>query len=698
MGEPTSNTPSPPHPADFDTGDLPQDGGERYNRLVFEKSPYLLQHAENPVDWYPWGEEAFSRARQEDKPIFLSIGYSTCHWCHVMAHESFADQEVADLLNHHFVAVKVDREERPDIDATFMAACQMMTGSGGWPLTVVLTPQRQPFFAGTYFPPRSRQGIFGLISLLEKIAELWQGQRSRVEETGRQLAASLRQRQNRSAEPGTLSDRPLRTALELYRRDFDSVHGGFGGAPKFPAPHNLSLLLRLGQRLGGPEATTMALRSLQALRRGGVYDQLGFGLHRYSVDSRWLVPHFEKMLYDQALLILAATEAWQVSKDPFFARMAGETAEYLRRDLRHAEGGFFCGEDADSEGAEGTFYLWTPEQVGEVLEPELAELWCRCFGISVAGNFEGRSIPHLPRDPATLTDELGIEGAVLAERLRQAGEQLLAARSRRPRPHRDEKILTAWNGLAIAALARAGAALGRPELLAAAADAAAFVGEKLHGREGRLLRRWSRGEAAIPGFLEDYAFFVWGLLELHQARLATADLDLALRLTGEMERLFGDGQGGLYDSGSDAEEVLGRGRSLQDGAVPSGTSVAIGNLLRLGRLSGDAALEERGRQLLAGALPEIDRYPAAYAQALCALDFALGPAAELTLWPGADGADPSQLLEGVRRGFFPDLLVKRGAAGEISAGKGPTAQLCRDHTCLPPAHDAEALLGLLTGR
>ena len=695
MNDRKSTARPPSQPSAYDLRNLPADGGENYNRLVFEKSPYLLQHAANPVDWYPWGEEAFSRAREEDRPIFLSIGYSTCHWCHVMAHESFADAEVATLLNRHFIAVKVDREERPDIDATFMAACQLMTGSGGWPLTIVLTPERQPFFAGTYFPPRSRQGALGLMPLLEKIVELWQGQRSRVEETGRQLAATLQQRNSRSSAAGNLSEQPLRQALEQYRRNFDPAYGGFGGAPKFPAPHNLSLLLRLGRRLKAPEATAMALRTLEALRLGGIYDQVGFGLHRYAVDAKWLVPHFEKMLYDQALLILAAVEAWQVSGDPYFAQLAEETAHYLLRDLRHEEGGFFCGEDADSEGAEGTFYLWSPEQVADALDPALAHLFCRCFDITAAGNFEGRSIPHLGQDLAALAAELNLDSTVLAERLRAAREGLLARRSRRPRPHRDEKVLTAWNGLAIAALARAGAALGREELVAAAAGAAAFVGEKLRSRQGRLLRRWCDGEAAIPGFLDDYAFFCWGLLELHQARLESAYLELALELTEEMEGLFGDGQGGLYDSGSDAEEVLGRGRSLQDGAIPSGTSVAIGNLLRLGRLTGDAALEERGRQLLARALAEIERYPSVYAQALCALDFALGPEEELTLLPDADGQGMEPLLAAVRNGFFPGLLLKMAPAAEVAAGAPAGAQLCRDRTCLPPVQDAAALLGLL---
>jgi len=656
------------------------------NRLAREKSPYLLQHAENPVDWYPWSEAAFDRARAEEKPVFLSIGYSTCHWCHVMAHESFEDEEIAALLNKYFVAIKVDREERPDIDATFMAACQMMTGSGGWPLTVILTPEQEPFFAGTYFPPRSRSGALGLIPLLEKIIELWQGQRLRVLATGSQLAIALRQHNSRSMPDKEPDEQPLRQALDLYRRTFDATHAGFGDAPKFPAPHNLSLLLRLGLRFGSEDAVEMAVETLLAMRRGGIFDQLGFGLHRYSVDARWLVPHFEKMLYDQALLILAATEAWQVRLRPALAQIATETAAYLLRDLQHRQGGFYCGEDADSEGEEGTFYLWTPAQVHALLDDDRAELFCRHFDISAGGNFEGRSIPNLlgqNSDPDPVT----------AEHLEQARKALLAARARRLRPHLDRKLLTGWNGLAIAALAKAGAALGRPDLVAAAGAAADFVRHHLRTASGRLLRRWCDGEAAIPAFLEDYAFFCWGLFELYQARLLPEDLELACDLAEAMEELFGDGQGGLFDIGRDAEEVLGRGRSLQDGAIPSGTSVAIGVLLRLGRVSGTRELTRRGLKLLALSLPDIERYPVAYAQALCALDIALVPEAELSFWPGAEKTGSSPLLAAVQQGFYPALVWRRGTGP--APEPGPTAQLCRDRTCLPPVHTTAGLLELL---
>jgi uncharacterized protein YyaL (SSP411 family) len=678
-------------------GRLPPDGGERYNRLIFEKSPYLLQHAENPVDWYPWGEAAFARARAEDKPVFLSIGYSTCHWCHVMAHESFADGEAAAVLQRHFIAIKVDREERPDVDAAYMAACQLLTGSGGWPLTVVLTPGREPFFAATYLPRQSRGGMTGLIPLLERIAELWRQDRSRVVATGSQLSSALLRREALAEDPAPLSDRPLRQALEQYRTDFDPRHGGFGHAPKFPAPHNLSLLLRLGSRFANPQATAMALETLRAMRLGGIYDQIGFGLHRYSVDERWLVPHFEKMLYDQALLILAAVEAWQVSGDPFFSQLARETGSYLLRDLRHPEGGFFCGDDADSEGDEGIFYLWSPEEVQAVLGSEPGTVYCRSFDVTAAGNFEGRNIPHLAEEVAALAQRAGVDPAALAAGLEESRRRLFAAREQRPRPHCDDKILAGWNGLAIAALARAGAGLNDPELLAAAGAAADFVTSRLRQPDGRLLRRWREGEAAVPAFLEDYAFLAWGLLELHQARFDDRDLELALDLTAAMERLFTDGSGGFFETGADAESVLGRGRSLQDGALPSGTSVAIGNLLRLGRLTGDPALEERGRQALARCLPQIDRYPPAFAQVLCALDFALGPVTEATLVPGSGGEPLDLLLLALRREFQPRLLLARaggaGAAPIPALQDGPARSgqaavyLCRDHACQPPVSD-----------
>jgi len=693
-----------------DLGAIPPDGGEHYNRLIFEKSPYLLQHAENPIDWHPWGEAAFRKAAAEDKPVFISIGYSTCHWCHVMAHESFENEEVARILNRHFIAIKIDREERPDLDNTYMAVCQMLTGSGGWPLNLVLTPEKKPFFAATYIPRTARMGMVGLTTLLEKIAELWLTDRGRLLQTGEEILHSLLRLDQPQTARRPISDAPLRAALDQYGQTFDRQNAGFGSAPKFPAPHNLSLLLRLWKRLGEENAGTMALQTLQHLRQGGIFDQVGFGLHRYSVDAQWLVPHFEKMLYDQALAANAFTEAWLATGDPFYEQASREILVYTLRDLEHPEGGFYCGEDADSEGAEGTFYLWTPDQVTEILGKELGIIFCRSYGITDQGNFEGKSIPFLGEDIETLAKRVGVDAGLLAGLLAEGRRKLLAIREKRTRPHRDDKILTAWNGLAIMALARAGGAFDDPGLLDAARRAADFILARLRRNDGRLLRRWRKGEAAVPAFLEDYAFFVWGLTELFLAGFDSRHLEISLELTEMMLELFDDGRGGLFDTGSDADTALLRGRSLQDGAIPSGTSVAALNLLRIGRLTGRTALETRGEELLASGLGQVERYPTAYAQFLIALDFSLGPKTEIVLVPDAKGNPPQGMLAELRRRFLPRTLALLHRPEDIRlAGLSPlvegkesvegaaAAWVCLDQTCLPPVTTPEELAAVLVG-
>jgi uncharacterized protein YyaL (SSP411 family) len=686
---------------------LPPDGGERYNRLIFEKSPYLLQHAENPIDWYPWGEAAFARARTEDKPVFISIGYSTCHWCHVMAHESFEDEEVARVINRHFIAIKIDREERPDLDNTYMAVCQMMTGSGGWPLNLVLTPEKKPFFAATYIPRTPRMGMAGLTSILEKIAELWLTDRARLLQTGEEVQQALLGLDQGGTIRRPLSDAPLRKAFEQYVQTFDKHDAGFGSAPKFPAPHNLSLLLRFWQRTGEEKARVMALQTLQSLRLGGIFDQIGFGLHRYSVDARWLVPHFEKMLYDQALAVNAYLDAWLATQDTFCAQAAREILDYVRRDLGHPEGGFYCGEDADSEGAEGTFYLWTPAQVTEILGKELGTVFCRSYGISEAGNFEGKSIPHLGEDIATLAQRVGVDPEHLATLLAEGRRQLFAARQKRERPHRDDKILAGWNGLAIASLARAGAVLNEAELIEAARRAADFVLANLRRADGRLLRRWRQGEAAIPAFLEDYAFLGWGLTELFLASFDSRYLESARQLTEVMLDLFNDGRGGLFDTGADAE------RSSY-AAAPCRTAPSSGRRWRpqpaaAGTPHRRYGLGGRGEELLAASLDQVSRYPAAYAQLLIALDYALGPKTEVILVPGADGNPPQAFLAELRRHFLPRTQTIVYRAGDtqlerlapIVQGKGAVegvaaAWVCRDRTCLPPVITPEKLVTILT--
>jgi hypothetical protein len=693
-----------------DTKDLPPDGGSEYNRLIFEKSPYLLQHAANPVDWYPWGEEAFEKARREDKPVMVSIGYSTCHWCHVMEEESFENPEIGDMLNRAVVSIKVDREERPDVDNTYMTACRLLTGAGGWPLNIFLTPDKKPFFAATYLPPESRNDMAGINDVVQRISNMWKEKRDDLLETGEKVTASLTRLGSTEgeAEKAALNEVPLQAAYEKFLEHFDKERSGFGDAPKFPIPHNLSLLLRLWQRFGQENAHAMALRTLQHIRLGGIYDHIGFGVHRYAVDRFWRVPHFEKMLYDQALLALAALEAYQAGSDGFFRTMADEILQYVVRDLAHPDGGFCSGEDADTEGEEGTFYLWTPEQVQEVLGHEHGTVFGECYEISEEGNFEGKNIPRLEMDLNEWAGWFGIEPARLGEVLALGRQLLFAARQQRIRPHRDDKVLASWNGLMIAALARGATILDHPEYLEQAAKAADFILDEMRNEQGRLLRRYRQGEAAGPGFLEDYAFFCWGLLELYQASFETRYLQAALELTKEMERLFGDGQGHFFDTAEDAEQVLVRSRTILDGALPAGNSAAALNLLRLGCLTGDQALEKSGEAILKASLEQAENYPIRTSLLLQALDFALGPQQTVVLVPGENGEATEAMLKALRSRFLPrTLILKAGSAAEQLADIAPlvrgktaqngkcTAYLCRGRTCMAPVQSAEELIELL---
>ena len=688
------------------------------NRLALEKSPYLLQHAANPVDWHAWGDEAFQKAVAENKPIFLSIGYSTCHWCHVMERESFENETVASYLNEHFVAVKVDREERPDVDHIYMTVCQALTGSGGWPLTVILTPDGRPFFAGTYFPPESRFGRPGLLELLHQLVSAWTEQRDRVFESAAKIVEAIQ-----PEFAGLPGDRPgeetLTSAFEHLLQRFDEEHAGFGSAPKFPTPHQLTFLLRYWNRTGDGRALEMADRTLRAMRRGGIYDQIGFGFHRYSTDREWLVPHFEKMLYDQALLLTAYAEGFQATRDPLFGSVVREIASYVLRDLTSPEGAFLSAEDADSEGEEGKFYVWNEAEIREVLGAEDAALFGRVFGIESKGNWidhaigrmPGTNIAHLWGDPAAVAREFGEEPAALGKRLEAARAKLFDARARRVRPHKDDKVLTAWNGLMIAALARAAAALEEPRLAQAAERAAAFLEERLVRADGRLLARWRDGDAAHLAYLDDYAFYAWGLLELYEATFRPRYLARAIELVGETERLFRDRKGGGYFfTGSDGEALLARAKEIYDGAQPSGNSVAALVLLRLARLTGDGTYEERAESLLHAFGGSLARLPAAHTQLLSALDFALGPTREIVI-SGAKGADDTRtLVSAVRARYLPravTLLRDAGAEGEALARLAPftasqapiggraAAYVCENFACAAPVTERAALEALL---
>ena len=688
------------------------------NRLSDASSPYLLQHADNPVAWRPWGEEAFAEARRLDRPVFLSIGYSTCHWCHVMAHESFEDPEVAELLNRRFVPVKVDREERPDVDQVYMTACQMMTGRGGWPLTVVTTPDREPFFAGTYFPKEDRGRRPGLMRLLRRIAELWEEDRERVLASAGDAVEALR-RAGRVEAGREADEEVLESAFRRLEGRFDEAEGGFGEAPKFPSPHNLLFLLRHHDRTGRDRAREMAVETLRAMRRGGIYDHVGFGFHRYATDARWLLPHFEKMLYDQALLMLAYTEAWQATRDPLFERTIREVAEYLLRDLRDAAGGFHAAEDADSEGGEGTYYVWTEEELRDVLGEEDARLVREVWNTRPGGNFAeestgrrtGENVLHLRRGVEEIAGDRGEDPEALRGRLEDVRRRLFEARRARPRPHRDDKVLTDWNGLAAAALAKAGAALEEPAWVKAAGEAARFLREEMRGPDGRLLHRWRAGDADVAALADDYAFLVWGLLELYAATREPAWLCEALRLQQEMEERCGDPErGGWFLAPGDAGDLPVRPREMHDGALPSAYSVAAWNLLRLARLTGRTELEDRALAAERAAGARLASAPESLVMLLVAADFRLGRGHEVVL-AGGDGTDEMAEMERVlRRTFLPRTVSIRrpeGAAAEIlelapyardmAAADGPAAYVCTDFACRAPVRTADELRRSLEG-
>ena len=672
----------------LDRSTLPADGGPGFNRLVFASSPYLLQHAENPVDWYPWGEEAFARARAEGKPVLVSIGYATCHWCHVMAHESFEDVEVAAALLRNCIAIKVDREERPDIDAQYMLAAQLLTGSGGWPLNVFLTPEKEPFLATTYLPKLSRGGALGLIDYVERIGELWRRDRSRLMQNRTALAAAMAAAVS-PAPAGLSGPELLLQAAQQLTALYDPDFKGFGAAPKFPMPVNLSFLLHIHARQPQSAALPMVAETFRALRSGGICDQIGGGFHRYSVDRAWLVPHFEKMLYDQALLASAAIEAYQATADDWYRRFAAEIITYVLRDLAAPPGGFHAAEDADSAGAEGTFYLWTPQELRDCLGDEAEATAAALFDVTTQGNFEGKNILHLPLPPDDFARRNGVAPELFAATLAGWRERLLAVRSARERPFRDEKILTAWNGLMLVALAKGFGATGETTWLEAAQGASSRIRQHLVNPAGRLLRSWNAGAATIPAFLEDYAFYVWGLIELHQATLNAAFLQEALRLCQEMLRLFAAPEGGLFEVGADAAELPVRMQSASDGVLPSGASVAALNLLRLGRIAEDEELSTAGEKLLRTHMGQARRQPAGYTFLLRALDFALGPPLEVTL--GGGNADArAAILRTLGRRFLPALIVRSGP------GSGPLrVEVCAAGACRPAAGDIAGLERLL---
>jgi uncharacterized protein YyaL (SSP411 family) len=683
----------------------------KHNRLIFEKSPYLLQHAENPVDWYPWSEEAFLKAEKEDKPVFLSIGYSACHWCQVMERESFEDEEVAKLMNKYFVSVKVDREERPDIDNIYMTVCQFMTGSGGWPLTIIMTPDKEPFFAGTYFPKEAKYGRPGLMEILEQIASLWRKDRPRVLQAGNQVRQTI-QNFSSSRADGDLTEENLKQAYQEFKDSFDETRGGFGRAPKFPSAHNLSLLLRWWKRSGEDKALMMVEKTLDAMWRGGMYDHLGFGFHRYSTDSKWLVPHFEKMLYDQAMLAIAYVEAYQATGKEQYAEVARQIFNYVLRDMTSPEGVFYSSENADSEGEEGKFYIWTQEEIKAIIGEEHGDLFCRFYGITEKGNLEeGRSVLHIRSPVEEFARDEGMAPDELNKILEQSRKRLFAAREKRIHPSKDDKILTDWNGLMIAALSKGAQALNKPEYADAARKAADFLLQGLRSKDDRLLHRYREGEAALPGYVDDYAFLAWGLIDLYEATFEARYLQEALALTDDMLRLFWDDKdGGLYFTGVDNEKLIARMKDAYDGAIPSGNSVAALNLLRFGRITMRQELEEKAEQAMEIFGKTISSSPTAFSQLLIALDFALGPTKEIVIAGDLRQEGTSLMLHAIRRRFLPGkvlILHPEGEEGKAIekiipfvkdqnkiSGKA-AAYICENYTCKLPTTDVQKMISYI---
>lgn len=679
---------------------IKEGGGKKANRLINEKSPYLLQHAYNPVKWYPWGKEAFEKANNENKPVFLSIGYSTCHWCHVMEKESFEDEEVAALLNDVFVCIKVDREERPDIDSSYMAVCQAMTGSGGWPLNLILTPNRRPFHALTYIPKESRFGRIGMLDLIPQVKQLWKSQRAEIEKAADQNVNAIK------SSPGageSLNEDILHRAYEQLLGMFDEEHGGFGHAPKFPTPHNLMFLLRYGKRTGDRMALMMVENTLSAMRMGGIYDHVGFGFHRYSVDSRWLVPHFEKMLYDQAMLAMAYTEAYQATGKQDYEKTGREIFTYVLRDM--TDSGFYSGEDADSEGEEGKFYLWKENEIRQVLSREEYTLIKGFFNIKENGNFpegNGRNIFYVSKPEVS-----HFPGEDMS--LESSRSKLFAARENRIHPGKDDKILTDWNGLMIAALAKASQAFDEPGYAKAAAKAADFVLSKMRNVKGRLYHRYRDGETAISGFLDDYAFFIWGLLELYEATFEVRYLKAALELNDELITHFWDFEaGGFFITSDDAENILIRKKDIYDGAIPSGNSVAMLNLIRLGKITTDPELERKAQAIGKAFSRIIEQAPAGYTILMSALDFALGPSNEIVIAGDLQADDTKNMLKALRKEFIPNKVVifRPEEESEITRisdyskslsskdGKA-TAYVCRNFSCNLPVTEPGKMLELL---
>ncbi|MEA3187211.1 MAG: hypothetical protein QOD99_1041 [Chthoniobacter sp.] len=701
------------------------------NRLAKEKSPYLLQHAHNPVDWLPWGAEAFAKARAEEKPIFLSIGYSTCHWCHVMAHESFENEEVARILNEHFVSIKVDREERPDVDRVYMTFVQATTGGGGWPMSVWLTPDLKPFVGGTYFPPSDRYGRPGFPTVLKKIAEAWKNDRPRIVEQGEQIVNALREHAGAAKSDVPLDPKILESCYEQIARNFDAEQGGFGDAPKFPRPVTLNFLLRMHARdpesTDGKHALEMATTTLRKMAAGGMHDHLGGGFHRYSVDRFWHIPHFEKMLYDQAQLALAYLDAFQIARDPLFEKTARDILDYVRRDMTAPGGGFFSAEDADSlfepgqpEHGEGVFYVWTKSEIDGALGAKTAEIFNRVYGVEAQGNapagsdpqgeFEGKNTLIRRYTDAETAKIFKTNPEETSRSLAESRRKLFDLRAKRPRPHLDDKIITAWNGLMISAFARAAQVLDERAYLETAERAAGFLKQNLV-RDHRLVRSFREGASEVGGFADDYAFLIQGLLDLYESGFDAGWLQWAGELQQKQHELFADKEGGFFNTDAHAANILLRMKEDYDGAEPAPNSIAALNLLRLAQMLDDELAREEAMRTMRAFAGQLSRTPSALPQMLVAFEFSLTAPRQIVIAGNPDAADTSALLREIHAHFLPHkiVLLADGDAGQqwlsekvefikrlAPVGGKATAFVCENYVCKLPVTDAESLRKALT--
>jgi uncharacterized protein YyaL (SSP411 family) len=677
------------------------------NRLIHEKSPYLLQHAFNPVDWYPWGKEAFRVAKEENKPVFVSIGYSSCHWCHVMEKESFDDLEVAKLMNKNFVSIKVDKEERPDLDNVYMKICQIMGRNCGWPLNVIMTPNKNPFFVSSYIPKMNRFGIIGMIDLIPQIEKLWQSRKHELEKVGENLKLKVQRLDKNKSELDVGKD-VLDDAYEKLFLNFDNQNGGFGQAPKFPSPHNLLFLLRYWNRTKNKNALMITKKTLQAMRLGGIFDQVGFGFHRYSTDKYWLVPHFEKMLYDQALLALAYAETYQVTKERKYEITTKETLEYVLRELTSPEGGFYTSEDADSENVEGKFYLWDKEEIRKILPPELQEIALALFNVESAGNFpeaiqkqSGKNILHLEKSLSNIANEFKISLNEVIMDLGKIQQILFNQRKYRVRPFKDTKILVDWNGLMIAGLAKASRILNEPKYLKAAIKAGDFIWNKMISKDELLYHRLSDNEVAVEGFLDDYIFLAWGFLEIYEACFAYKYLERIEKLISICKKRFWDEKkGGFYFTSRDSDKEVPRIKKVYDGAIPSGNSVALLTLLRLGRLTEDLNYESMAKRMLKNFSEEIITSPVAYTFFLIGLDFMVGPSFRVGLFGNPKEDSLKKMIKTLNSNYLPNVVVELELPDTIKKGhkilnKKAIAHVCSNKSCKSPTDSVEKLLKLL---